>query len=125
MASLRTGTIKIVEALAALSNAATGAPTSDANGIAVPDGFRHEYAHIIASKENTAQVRIWGQVPLSSSSNLWVYLDDMTFSTTGNEASLVRGVGGMLRLCAQRLDANTTNTNCFVYVGFHEAHGVG
>ena len=124
MASLRTGTIRIVEALAALSNAATAAPTADANGVAVPDGFRHEYAHVIMDKANVAQVRVWGQVPLSTS-NLWVHLDEMSFSHTTPEASLVRGVGGMLRLCAQRLDANTTDTNCFVYIGFHEAHGVG
>jgi hypothetical protein len=123
MASVRTGTVKISEALT-LSNAASAVPTADANGIAIPDGFRHEYAHLIVKKTNVATVAIYGQTMLGSS-NAWVYMDEISMSRTGNEMVPVKGLCGMTRACAVRTDANVVDAGSAVYFGFHEAHGVG
>jgi hypothetical protein len=123
MASLRTGTVRIVEALT-LANAASAAPTADANGVAIPDGFRHEYAHMIAKKTNVGTFAIYGQTMLGSA-NAWVYMDEIAMSRTGNEMVPVKGLCGMTRACAVRLDANVVDAGSAIYFGFHEAHGVG
>jgi len=125
MASLRTGTIKVVEALT-LTNAATTAPTDDSNGVAVPDGFRHEYAHILCTKTNVADFDLYGLVQCGTTSlvNHWFFMDQVVFRKTAvNESALMRGVAGVLRLCPVRTDANVINAGK-VYFGFHEAHGV-
>ena len=122
MPSARVGTLKIVTALS-LTNAATAVPTSSSNGVAVPDGYRHEYAHLITSKANTAVIDIYGMIPLSAS-NVWTYLDTVSFARTTSEAQRLVGVTGMIRLCPVRTDANVSNKGCNVFFGFSEAMGV-
>lgn len=122
MSSARVGRIKLVTALSG-TNAATTAPDSDANGVEVPDGFRHEYCHLITNKSNTARFDLYGQLVVGSA-NVWLRCDEIAQDTIVPESSLVRAIAGFGRLCPVRTDANVSNTGCNVYLGFSEAHGV-
>lgn len=78
----------------AVSNASTA---TDA-GIAVPEGFRHEIAHLALTKNCTCTVKLHGYANISNTAARWVHFDTVTFSEVDNEAVLLRGVAAFQRV---------------------------
>lgn len=111
-------------------NAATTAPTGDSNGVLVPRSYRHVTTHLITSKENVADIDVYGQLVYcntmnsATTANIWIKLDSVSFSGTVSEAQRLRDVAGFHRICAVRTDANVSNRGCNILFGFSEAIGV-
>ena len=113
----RVGKIRVSTGILSGNNAASGAPTDAANGVAVPKGRKAEWAHLFAKKANVATFKVWGYETQTAG---WFELDEINMGRTGNESQLLRGVVAWSRLCEQRVDANVANTGCNTYWGFSE-----
>jgi hypothetical protein len=101
-------------------NAATGTPSADTNGIAIPKGYRHETSHFLATKTNVADFDLYGLVE-GTAANIWVRIDDVSFKKTTNESERLVGIGGYLRVASVRTDGVTSPAGVNTYWGFSEA----
>lgn len=88
-------------------------------GIEVPDGFRHEYAHLVATKLNTCALKVWGFANLGSTAGRWVEMAICNFTEQADESMLVRGVCAFKRLQVS-INAIGAETNVNAYFGFSE-----
>ena len=95
-------------------NAATGAPTHSDNGLNVPSWAHGRYTHLIAQKENVADLCVWGMTQL----NTWLRAQPVSFAATVPESQLLQGVSSFKRLYVQRLDANVANRGANIGLGW-------
>ena len=66
-------------------------------GTLVPDGFRHEFAHLSAEKNCTATVAIYGLANVRGSQR-WLLADMLSFAYGVSEVALVSGIAAFHRV---------------------------
>lgn len=80
------------------ATAVSNITATSGGGIAIPKGYRHEFAHLALTKNCTATIKVWGYANISNTTARWAQLDTLSFAETGNECTLVRGVAAFDRV---------------------------
>jgi hypothetical protein len=98
-------------------NSTTAALTAATNGVAVPDGYRHEYCHFVTAGENSSHWNVYGKDEVLGD---WFFLDEVTHTSGGHESTKLTGASGWDRVGAVRVDTNATNGGINASWGFSE-----
>ena len=96
--------------------AATAAPTTSANGVAVPDGKRGEWVHLLSCKNAAITGSLWGY---AVDVGQWATLDTFSMAESNNQVQLFRCPSCFSRIATQ-ISTIGTNGTCNTHLGFSE-----